>query len=397
MQRPDVIQYRYEPFGGILHLAKPAALVWVDKDYMRSLGYSDSHLWDRDTDLLTAPTEVHSTLTAQCDAGCKGCYVDSFDPDQHPEKSCKELGFEGHKKVIDGLAEARVFHIAMGGGESMELPWLFDLARYARMRKMVPNLTTNGFRVTPENARECRLFGQVNVSVDGVDSGYDRFRGVTGFAKADRGLTLLKKAGCSVGINMVVSRKNFDQIESVIRYAKSKKLNQIEFLRFKPAGRAVELFQEMDLTLAQSKNFYPMVCKLTKKYRINLRLDCSFMPMVFHHEPDPERVSFFAVAGCMGGNMLMGVKPDGTVNACSFSRAETRNAADLKTWWNTTEAFEAYRDWKAKAPQPCAGCTYLDLCRGGCHVVAEHVWGTVQAPDPGCPKVAAYAGTSTIQ
>ena len=72
MRKEKILTYRYEPFGGILHLSRPASLVWVDKDYMRSLGYEDSPLWDLDTPLLSAPTEVHLSVTRQCSAGCTG-------------------------------------------------------------------------------------------------------------------------------------------------------------------------------------------------------------------------------------------------------------------------------------------------------------------------------------
>ena len=77
MSRKSIFTHRYEPFGGILHLTRPASLVWVDKDYMRSLGYPPSPLWDLDTDLLSAPSEVHASVTRRCRVGWPGCYVES--------------------------------------------------------------------------------------------------------------------------------------------------------------------------------------------------------------------------------------------------------------------------------------------------------------------------------
>jgi radical SAM protein with 4Fe4S-binding SPASM domain len=385
MRKSRILTYRYEPFGGILHLQRPASLVWVDKDYMRSLGYPDSPLWDVPTRLLSAPTEVHVSVTRQCSAGCAGCYVDSYRPGTRPDLDSRELGLEGMKRIVDVLARARVFHAALGGGESLELPWFFDLADYARQQGIVPNLTTNGFFVSEHNAERCRVFGQINVSIDGTGDDYREARGIDGFEAADRALTLLRKAGCNTGINVVVSRRNFDRLESIFRYARKRGVNQVELLRFKPAGRGKDLFAELDLTPRQAFLFYPLVTSLSRRHRVRLRVDCSFMPMVFAHQPDRKRVERFGACGCLGGEMLMSVGPDGAVAACSFAGPESWDLAGLPGWWPSESAFAPFRKWQDHAPEPCASCRYLEFCRGGCHVVAQAVLGDWASPDPGCP------------
>ena len=387
MRKPRVLTYRYEPFGGILHLERPASLVWVDKDYMRSLGYPDSPLWDLKTPFLTAPTEVHLSVTRQCSAGCRGCYVDSYSPGARPDLASRELGLDGMKRVVDVLAAARVFHLALGGGESLELPWFFELAEYARDKGIVPNLTTNGFPLDEKNARKCRVFGQINVSIDGTGDEYRLARGVDGFAAADRALGLLRKARCHTGINVVVSARNFPSLESILRYARRKGVNQVELLRFKPSGRGRDLFDEMDLTPRQAATFFPTVTALARRFRIRLRLDCSFMPMVFAHGPDPGKLDFFSACACLGGELLMSIGPDGTVSACSFADPEPLHFSGLPEWWLSEQAFPSFRGWHRNAPEPCASCAYLDLCRGGCHVVARAASGDWGRPDPGCPRV----------
>jgi radical SAM protein with 4Fe4S-binding SPASM domain len=387
MQRTKILTHRYESFGGILHLGRPAALVWVDKDYMRSLGYPDSPLWDSTPSLLSAPTEAHVAVTRQCSAGCSGCYMDSYLPGTRPDLQAKELGLEGMKQVVDALAEIRVFHLALGGGESLELPWFLELAEYVRDRGMIPNLTTNGFPLDENNAKRCRVFGQINVSLDGVGDAYRDTRGVRGFEAADRALSLLRKARCRTGINVVVSRRNVHDLETIFRYARRMKLNQVELLRFKPSGRGLDPFPEMDLTPEQALAFYPRVIVLARRFRIRLRLDCSFMPMVFAHRPDPGRIDLFAIAGCHGGEMLLGVDPAGQAGACSFAEHEPLAASRIRSWWEAPETFRIFRSWHENAHEPCASCAYLAACRGGCHVVARAVLGDPRKPDPGCPRV----------
>ncbi len=67
------MQYRYENFGGIIAGQNPPFLAYVDRDYMRQLGLKGSSLWDtvdESIGSLSAPTEVHFSITNRCSAGC---------------------------------------------------------------------------------------------------------------------------------------------------------------------------------------------------------------------------------------------------------------------------------------------------------------------------------------
>ncbi len=386
----EPIKFRYEAFGGIIQLEKPSALVYVDRDYMRDLGYPESPLWDADDQILTAPTEVHLALTRKCDAGCRHCYMDGG-------KSCdenSEMGRQGVMAALSKLARMKVFHVAMGGGESTQLPWLFEAAHAARSLGMIPNLTTNGFSITDiDEARKFKVFGQVNVSIDGVGPRYAALRGFDRFKEAVRALTLLRKAGVRMGVNCVVSRDNFNDLDDVFALCKKLKVKQLELLRFKPAGRAAGLAEDhvfKDLTPTQAWDFFPKIMKLAKKYRTPLNIDCSLTPHVYAHKPDKKKLEYFGVFGCYGGNMLCGVHPEGEAVACSFAHGENHKIDDIDKWWGAGETFSAFRHWTEAAPRPCADCRYLTLCQGGCHVVAEHVNGDIFTPDPGCPVVADY-------
>ena len=82
-----------------------------------------------------------------------------------------------------------------------------------------------------------RLFGQINVSIDGIGDDYRQVRGFDGFKKADNAVKELRKVTKNIGINVVVTRKNFDKLEELFLYAKRRRLSEIELLRFKPSGR----------------------------------------------------------------------------------------------------------------------------------------------------------------
>ena len=388
------MKYRYENFGGIIASQAPPFLAFVDRDYMRELGLEESPLWDmndKSIGLLSAPTEVHFAITNKCSVGCPHCYMSAG------EKDAGQLDTDELKRALDILAEMNVFHIALGGGEALERPDLFEIAEYARTKDLVPNLTISGIGITPEIAQRMKIFGQVNVSIDGVGDAYSVFRGKDMFAIADKALELLTAADVAAGINCVVGRKNFDCISRLFEYARQKNLNEIEFLRFKPSGRAGTLYEKERTTYKQNISLTPMLAELSGKYGIAAKIDCSFVPMFCYHNPPMQLLESMATYGCEAGNVLWGMRSDGSVSGCSFLKSSGLSIFDFGSGKNNRQCFQRITTWTQRAPAPCRTCRYLDICKGGCHAVAEYVTGDFENPDPDCPFVVEYKNKGTCK
>jgi radical SAM protein with 4Fe4S-binding SPASM domain len=375
------MKQRLEQFGGILALENPPMLVHVDQDFMRGLGHEHSPLWEKPASrFLSAPLEVHFSVTNACSLRCGHCYMDSG------ERDAGEMTSADFRKAIDLLAGMGVFHIALGGGEALERPDFFELASYVRSRGIVPNLTTNGLLLTEETAAKCRIFGQVNVSVDWSEHIQESGQGADAFAERVRGVDLLLEAGVTVGLNCVVTRQNFEQLTGVLAFAGKQGLVDVEFLRLKPAGRGKLNYFEKRLTPAQNREFYPMLKQLSQEFDVPAKIDCSFVPMFCWHRPDKELMEQFSVYGCEAGNVLLGVRSDGRFAGCSFLSGE-ENIFDLPKLWNGSEKLLRLRTWIDHAPEPCRSCAYIDICKGGCRAVAGFVTGNGYVPDPECPFV----------
>ncbi len=391
--------FRYERFGGIVQLERPRALVFVDRDRARALGYRDQERWlqpppEGELGLLSAPLEAHLQLTNRCSAGCQGCYTGAS-PDGAPQ----EYGESDWRRVIDALAAQGVFHLALGGGESALLPWLGDLARYARARGLVPNLTTSGLYSDHELERLigwAPLFGQINVSLDGIGDGYRQVRGVDGFAQADRAIVRLRKVHKFVGINCVVTRQNFDSLAEIFGYVKKRKLREIELLRFKPSGRGRRVYESLRCTDAQHRSLLPAVLKLARRHRLRVRLDCSYTPMIAHHRVKPELMAWLGVYGCAGGDLLVAAKATGALTACSFAAPTEVRADRIADYWQRPDAFSTFRQWRS-SEEPCRSCDYLKLCRGGCRVVSAHTLHDAARPDPECPRVVDFRAQQPVR
>jgi radical SAM protein with 4Fe4S-binding SPASM domain len=389
---------RFERFGAIVQLTVPRALVFVDrvmaKRVVRVEGEpvawreSESELGEH---VLSAPLEAHLQITNKCGAGCQGCYTGAS-----PQGAPHEWGLTEWKRAIDALADAGVFHVALGGGESAGLPWLGELADHARTRGIIPNLTTSGLEALDALVAIADRFGQINVSLDGLGDTYAAVRGFDGFARADAAIRALRAVKREVGINVVVTRHNFSELSQIFAYAAERRLSEVELLRFKPAGRGSRAYNDLRCTDEQHRGFLPAILAAAREHKVRVKVDCSYTPMLAHHAPDRALLAELAVYGCTGGDFLVGAKADGRLSACSFAPAllgSTRPlVTELASYWTAPDAFGAFRTWRTAA-EPCVSCRYHDLCRGGCKVVSAHVTGDLSAPDPECPRVIDHASS----
>src|SRR5262245_38659851 len=207
LRAPAPRRSRLERFGAIVQLTMPRALVFVDRAFARRAlrVTGEPAIWRGDEPALgdhalSAPLEAHLQLTNRCTAGCTGCYTGAS-----AAGAPNEWGLAEWMRAIDALADAGVFHVALGGGESAVLPWLGELAAHARRRGIVPNLTTSGLDGLDRLLAIADRFGQINVSLDGLGATYARVRGFDGFARADAAIRALRRIKREVGINVVVT------------------------------------------------------------------------------------------------------------------------------------------------------------------------------------------------
>jgi radical SAM protein with 4Fe4S-binding SPASM domain len=267
------------------------------------------------------------------------------------------------------------------------VPWLGELAAHARARGLIPNLTTSGLYGL-DNVLACaHLFGQINVSLDGLGRTYAAVRGIDGFARADAALAALRAVKREIGINVVVTRHNFDELGAIFAHARKRALNEVELLRMKPSGRGASAYAALACTQAQHRALLPTILAGARRHRLRVRVDCSYVPMIAHHAPARDLLAQLAVYGCTAGDFLVAAKATGAATACSFLPPDVGRPKidELSSHWTRADAFATNRGWR-DAAEPCNSCEYHALCRGGCKVVSGHA-GDVRAPDPECPRV----------
>ena len=317
-----------------------------------------------------SPHEAHVQVTSTCALPCANCHVEATVAGAHVPIATVAERFER-------LASDGVFHVAIGGGEALGHPDLTEIASAAHRVGLTIGLTTSGVG----DVSRARSFDQVNVSLDGLGQHFRDSRGYNGAQAALAAIRQLAEQGSRVGVNILLTRSNFDSLDATIDAAIAAGARDIHLLRLKPTGRASAHYLESRLTEGQSLALWPrLVAWIHSQPRITFRVDCAMTPFIAAHRPDRKRMQAFGWLGCHGGDALVAVNVDGTRSPCSFSHDEL-----------TAEVAERWRG--GVTAEPCASCDYRQTCRGGCHAVALSLTGDGTAPDPECPIVAAHTAS----
>ncbi len=380
---------RFEGWGAWVKLESTAAVVAIDREGVRALGLDGGNVWSAPP-LVRAPIEVHLAVTARCGAGCKGCYLDARPDGVEPERQALEA-------TLDALRDAGVFTVAFGGGEPTTRDDIAELADAARARGLTPVLTTSGLGLSETRMQRLRSFEQVNVSYDGASAAYSEVRGFDGAPAAERAIEKLAAAGVRVGVNVVLTRQSFPQLEQTLVRARELGACEGQLLRYKPAGRAASIdYLASRMTSAQRRDFAPTLRRLSgllcAQDDFSLRIDCALTPLL-STDPEimsePSRLSRFGVFGCEAGASLAAVTVGGRVAPCSFAPATNLHAVDLPAGFAADTELERWRSYVESPPEPCSSCAIRGVCKGGCKVVSTFVSGG-HGPDPECPRVESY-------
>jgi radical SAM protein with 4Fe4S-binding SPASM domain len=408
---------------------RPPALLSVDRRLAARLGIEGGAAWEApssglEVPVLSAPTEVHVAATTRCPAGCTGCYADAR-PEGH-EPTADEV-----RARLRALAEAGVFAVAFGGGESALRDDIGELAEYARDLGLVPTLTTSGLGVTRDRVARFRPFAQVNVSHDGVGGAYAAVRGYEGARTAERAIAVLCEAGVRVGANTVLTRHSFPHLQATAAHLEELGCVELQLLRLKPSGRGTLNYRLRRLDPRQITAFPALLRDLSVRRRLAVRIDCALLPFLVGKATgavtdcvSPETVRTFGVMGCEAGRSLLALRADGGVAPCSFWDGSATTTVDggaagaepacgdaeaphvpttqqaavtsLGPAWHGDRTLAAFRDYQRRVPEPCASCAFRSSCRSGCRIVARALTGDPYAPDPECPRVVAHTRTRRV-
>ena len=176
------------------------------------------------------PVFVSYYATYRCNRRCMFCDLWKM--------NAPELTTEDAEVVIDRIADFGVKSLGISGGEPLIRKDLEEIAERARERGIITGLNTNGILITKKRAPAiAKAFDAVSISLDGFEKTHDEIRGVKGtFREAFQGLRNLTAArgDCVVGVNLVLTNRNFGEFLAFCRWIKE----YVAYITFFPVSES---------------------------------------------------------------------------------------------------------------------------------------------------------------
>lgn len=338
--------------------------------------------------------------TRQCNLNCIHCYASA-----RGQKIAGEMDTAAGKALIRDLADFDVPVILFSGGEPLLREDLFELASLAGEEGIRIALSTNGTLITREVASSIKStgFAEVGISLDGIDSSNDYFRGKIGaYQAALAGIRRCVALGLRVSLRLTITRFNYQEIPAMFRLIEDEGIDRVCFYHLAYAGRGNNLREE-DLSHSQARSVVDVICEHTldlhrrglpkEVLTVGNHADGIYVYLKIR-EQDPQRASrILELLRANGGNNsgikigaiddLGSVHPDQFWWHYSLGNVARRKFGDI--WTDTSEPLlRGLKNRKGLLKGRCSRCCYLDLCNGNLRERAEAIYGDVWAEDPAC-------------
>ncbi|MCL1917422.1 MAG: radical SAM protein [Peptococcaceae bacterium] len=326
--------------------------------------------------VLSAPETVHLAVTYRCHEDCPDCYARNY-------ASSGELDTAAMCGIIDDIARQSVFQLAIGGGEPFLRSDLRDIVCYATNKGLVTHITTGKYSFDSRSAEVLRYVKSLHVGIRSESLVMD----TTNTVAELRGLVdYAAKADVLIGANLIMTRFTIQNLPRLVELMVLCGFQRLIFLRYKPINNITRWQREspnkddwcaFEGGLLYIKHQYP---------HLMIRLDCA---SAFMMKKVGNKAAFKAgIKGCVAGDRIISVSPDGLVYPCSQLVGPEYKAGNLAlsplgTIWRDSDVLNHYRQFRQSASfahSACGTCIAKDFC-GGCRLFAEDDLGG----EPICP------------
>jgi len=296
---------------------------------------------------LGIPLSVHFDITYRCNERCVHCYLDH---DDLGEMTTGEI-----EDVLDQLADAGVFFLALSGGEVLMRRDFFDIVEHARRRLFNVKIKTNGVMIREPEARRLRQLGveQVQISVYShrpeVHDGITKLPG--SLRRTIEAIRFLKLQGLKVSMANVLMTANLFDNQGVMSLAKD-----------------LGVYYTLDPTITPKIDGNTAV--------LALRAPGAELRRVFRNEELVGNVAEFCAPPsapdedvmdgypCSAGHTSCYISPYGDVFPCVQFPLPSGNLRREKfvEIWQHSSALKEVRSIRARDLTTCSTCSHVGSC-----------------------------------
>ena len=327
--------------------------------------------------VYSAPQQVTLNITNRCNLDCLYCAVSDTKNDPGDLTATK------WQALVDELAEMRVFHVILSGGEPFARKDFVAILCHILTHRFRISINTNGTSFSEEVlallSRTSRL-ANIQVSVDGhLPEVHDAIRGRGAFSQTTAGIEKLRLHRLPFTFFVVVCRNNIDHLREIVTFARRAGARQVSFSEMLPLGNAKNHLNRLGLSAVERRQAAVVLRQLQRSnpgtvggtFLQTIRwMDAVAGICEADLPPDSGRVT-----SCGGGISECSVRPDGVVVPCDrlwdYPVGNVRKSF-FRDIWRLSEGFRSFRErhqMRMGDFGQCRSCRYTGVCRGGCPAI----------------------------
>lgn len=337
-------------------------------------------LENKQTTAISPPLWFLAELTYRCPLQCPYC--------SNPLEIAKyndELSTEDWLRAMRQARKMGATQLGFSGGEPLVRQDLEELITEARKLGYYSNLITSGVGMDEARVKAFKKAGldHIQISFQASNKELNNFIGGTkSFQHKYEMARIVKQYEYPMVLNIVLHRKNIDQIRDILDMTIELKADYVELASTQYYGWSRINVDQLLPTKEQLKNAEI----IAKEYQEKMKNKCKIIyviPDYFENRPKK----------CMNGwgNIFLTIAPDGSALPChaaaqlpglTFPNVREQS---IDWIWNESPAFNEFRgtEWMK---EPCRSCPEKEKDLGGCRCQAYMLTGDARNADPVCDK-----------
>lgn len=314
---------------------------------------------------LRSPIAIVWEITNACNYRCPHCraYMDVTKQEEKIET-----------RIIDEIIKNDILSVNISGGEPLLNPRILNIISKLAASGIDVGISSNGW-MYPKMAESLKDSGQsfIQISVDGPKSIHDEFRGVNGaFERAIQSLKIAKELNLRTQMNVTITSKNINTLESNIEIALQLGIDRIFYRRVVPTGKGKD-----NLHLLPNKKKYLQAIQNINSIKldgIDIVIDDPVVSIINKSKSIEKNI-----IGCTAGIKSLGIDSNANVYPCIFLRENIGNLMNntLNEIWTKSDIINNLRKRNIGV---CGECEFNYIC-GGCRAYSG-----IYNKDEMCPR-----------
>ena len=266
----------------------------------------------------TRPDEMYAAtfeITNTCNLSCQHC-MNKSGSDNH-----SGLPIMAVLTLAEEMYAAGVRSLYISGGEPLTYPGIDQVLYFCSEKGYKLSLATNGSLVQEHIDTITNCVRDVSISLDGLGSIHDEFRGSSGMFDLFVSTVNSLKGKVNLIVSTVIWNKNIDIIEELVKFVYGLGVGQINFSYLVPLGRAKnpnihinkEDYFKVQERIKRLQSLYSSK-GLTILFRRSTRIRCDS-------------------ADCEGGQQILHVTSTGIVAPCSWCAKLNDGIKEMTYQW----------------------------------------------------------------